>query len=42
LCTAYGVREVMVLDIAPDRERRMRSAELLAQVFEFGASGQDT
>lgn len=42
LCAAYGVREVVLLDIAPDRERRMRSAELLARAFELAASGQAT
>jgi luciferase family oxidoreductase group 1 len=41
LCAEYGVREVLLLDIAPDRERRRRSAELLAQVFELGVPGQE-
>lgn len=31
----YDVDEVLFLDIAPDGDRRIRSAELLAQVFEM-------
>jgi len=42
LCADYGVRDVMLLDIAPDRERRLRSAELLAQVFELGTPDPTT
>jgi luciferase family oxidoreductase group 1 len=34
-CDEYGVDEVIILDIAPDRTRRLRSAELLAQAFEL-------
>lgn len=32
-CESYEVDEVVVLDIAPDRSQRIRSAELLAQAF---------
>jgi luciferase family oxidoreductase group 1 len=31
----YGVDEVIFLDIAPDRARRIKSAELLAEAFEL-------
>jgi luciferase family oxidoreductase group 1 len=31
----YGVDEIILLDIAPDRPRRIKSAELLAQAFEL-------
>jgi alkanesulfonate monooxygenase SsuD/methylene tetrahydromethanopterin reductase-like flavin-dependent oxidoreductase (luciferase family) len=31
----YGVDEVFLLDIAPDRARRIKSAELLAQAFDL-------
>ncbi len=37
LCAAYGVGEALLLDIAPDRERRLRSAELLAGAFKLDA-----
>ena len=32
---AYGVDDVLLLDIAPDRDRRIRSAELLAAALEL-------
>jgi alkanesulfonate monooxygenase SsuD/methylene tetrahydromethanopterin reductase-like flavin-dependent oxidoreductase (luciferase family) len=35
LCADYGVSEVILLEIAPDRERRQRSVELLAEVFDL-------
>jgi luciferase family oxidoreductase group 1 len=34
-CVEYEVNEVIMLDVAPDRSRRTRSAELLAQAFEL-------
>jgi len=33
----YGVDEVIFLDIAPDTDRRIKSAELLAEAFELAA-----
>jgi luciferase family oxidoreductase group 1 len=38
LCAEYDVDEVVFLDIAPDGARRLRSLELLAQVFDLSAS----
>jgi alkanesulfonate monooxygenase SsuD/methylene tetrahydromethanopterin reductase-like flavin-dependent oxidoreductase (luciferase family) len=35
LCVEYGVDEVIVLDIAPDLARRIKSVELLAQALEL-------
>lgn len=32
-CDEYGVDEVVILDISPERSQRIRSAELLAQAF---------
>lgn len=32
-CDIYNVDEVMILDVAPNRSQRIRSAELLAQAF---------
>jgi alkanesulfonate monooxygenase SsuD/methylene tetrahydromethanopterin reductase-like flavin-dependent oxidoreductase (luciferase family) len=34
-CEEYGVNEVIILDIAPDLDRRMRSATLFAEVMEL-------
>ena len=34
-CIEYGVNEVIILNTAPDRLSRMRSAELLAQALEL-------
>jgi len=35
LCAEYGVDEIVILDIAPNRAQRIKSAELLAEVFEL-------
>jgi alkanesulfonate monooxygenase SsuD/methylene tetrahydromethanopterin reductase-like flavin-dependent oxidoreductase (luciferase family) len=41
LGAAYGVDEFVIVSICPDFRDRLRSYELLAQVFELAAPGEE-